>query len=101
MGEGKPMNKDEALKALTDLKEVLDKNKIPFWLEYGTLLGAIRDKGFIPWDDDIDLGSFKGYFKKESVRKKLSKQLEEKGFLVYFFDDMIDIERKEIIINIE
>ena len=47
--------KDHTVKMLVEFTDFLEKNNLRYVLDYGTLLGCIRHKGYIPWDDDIDL----------------------------------------------
>ncbi len=35
--------------------EVCKKHNLTYWMDYGTLLGSVRHKGFVPWDDDVDV----------------------------------------------
>ena len=53
--ELKILHKEE-IRILEKVLEICKSNNIRFYMLGGTMLGAIRHKGFIPWDDDIDLG---------------------------------------------
>ena len=71
------MNFEKAFKDLIDVKKILDKNGILFWLNWGTLLGAIRDNDFIDYDGDINLGV---YFEDSKKILKSVDEFKENGF---------------------
>ncbi len=65
-------NRDDAIRVLKIVIDTLDKYDIKYYLDFGTLIGAVREKGLIPWDDDIDISLVN-----EGDYKKIPKVLEE------------------------
>ena len=64
---------------LSTITFILNKNQIPYCLIAGTALGAKRHNGFIPWDDDIDIGVLENDMKK---LQKLKKEFEKNDFFL-------------------
>ena len=59
------------VKILDKFVSICKKNNLNYYLAYGTLLGAIRHKGFIPWDDDIDVYmKAEDYYKFKEIMKE-------------------------------
>lgn len=55
------------LEILEKIKEICDLNNIGYCLIYGSLIGAVRHQGFIPWDDDMDIAMFRDDYEKFKV----------------------------------
>ena len=76
---GQPISiRDSQLRLLRiakHFKTVCDENGIPYYMLGGTMLGAIRHHGFIPWDDDMDFGVPIEYY--EKLRQLLKANLPE------------------------
>lgn len=75
-------NQEKAIETLRKIKKILDKNNIKYWLDEGTLLGAVREKKLIEWDHDIDLSIW--YRDLEKI-KPLFNEINKLGVEVCFF----------------
>ena len=85
------------LQVLREVIRVLDELNIPYYMQGGTMLGAIRHGGFIPWDDDVDLGIPRGEYERllEQVAERLPENLELRTYQDetdhhYYFARIVD-----------
>ena len=94
-----------------EFARICDKHNLRYFCAYGTALGAIRHKGFIPWDDDMDMGMLREDYEKflEIAPQELRENFEllearnTKGYVLPFakltrsdttFVEATDIDRK-------
>ena len=52
------------LQILEKIDEICQKHNLTYYAYYGTLLGAVRHQGFVPWDDDLDIAMFRDDYEK-------------------------------------
>jgi len=76
----KPAILDNMRQILKYTHSLLEENNITYWVTIGTLLGAFRHKGFIPWDDDIDINIM---LRDMDRLLKLKERIEKDGFILY------------------
>ncbi|NGM73073.1 LicD family protein [Sphingobacterium sp. SGL-16] len=91
-------NKGKAIQHFNLIVDLFSNLKIDYWIEYGTMLGAVRESGFIPWDSEFDVGMWNHDFL--SNKDFLLKRFKEMGFHVNTSSkDRIKLLHKDLLIG--
>ena len=95
---GAQEQKDHVFKMLCEFDEYCKKHKLDYALSGGTLLGAVRHKGFIPWDGDIDIFMSRPSFNKlhklwdkDPIKKNYKLESRVMGNSPFSFAKIVDL----------
>ena len=91
-----PKHLENSIKLLKIIMKTLDKHEIKYYLDFGTLIGAMREEALIPWDDDIDISLLNEdeYFKMPLVLKEIKEQYGYRTYLHTFESAFIKHQKK-------
>lgn len=91
------MNEQDARDVLKEVADILTSHNVHYWLDTGTLLAAVRDGAFIPWDNDIDLGTWDAT---QEDLVSLASTFRAHGFTIRYFRHAVSLRKKECPVNI-
>ena len=99
--EGLEKVHEEMLRLLLIIDTIAKENNIPYWIDGGSLIGIVRHKGFIPWDNDGDITMYREAY--EKFLKCAKGELKKKGYFLKWTDRVPKVcllEREEIHVDI-
>lgn len=88
--------RQEAIYCFVEVTNILRKFKIDYWLDYGTLLGAIRDKTIIPWDGEFDISTLGSSI---NLNSSMWKELEDLGYVISYGEFNIKIRKESQLVS--
>ena len=87
--------------AILDIMDVARSNGVDCWLNYGALLGMVREKRLLPWNNDAELSCWYSTQIKEKF-KSITDMLNKKGYYAIYYSSIgsIGIKSKGVVVNI-
>lgn len=84
--EPPPQYREKLYDMLSIVDRILTEHRIPYWIEAGTLLGAVRHRDIIPWDSDVDIvvpAEYAPALEEEEREKQVVSDLRRNGLITY------------------